>query len=134
METRDILDYFGAVIGTLEMPDDTTEDQWTAALAPYAQPPPTTIQLYEKKLMQQKERVPIVMHAIRLYMIQNVLSLADASDIYHQLSPELTAANNGAFEIAIYMLQNQTPSGAVTAPLIEACIEALRVNVVVLGS
>lgn len=36
MSTRDILDKNGTIIGQLELPDDTTEDQWAAALAPYA--------------------------------------------------------------------------------------------------
>lgn len=36
MTTRNVLNSLGDVIGTLTLPDSTTEDQWTAALAPYA--------------------------------------------------------------------------------------------------
>jgi hypothetical protein len=36
--TRNILDLNGIVIGQLTLPDETTEDVWTAALAPYAAP------------------------------------------------------------------------------------------------
>ena len=36
MATRNILDYLGNVIGTLTLPDETSEDQWTQQLAPYA--------------------------------------------------------------------------------------------------
>lgn len=39
MATRNILDSLGNVIGTLTLPDETTEEQWTAALAPYAAEP-----------------------------------------------------------------------------------------------
>lgn len=36
MSTRNILNNLGNVIGELTLPDETTEDQWTSALAPYA--------------------------------------------------------------------------------------------------
>lgn len=36
MSTRNVLNYNGATIGQMTLPDDTTEDQWVAALAPYA--------------------------------------------------------------------------------------------------
>lgn len=44
MATRNVLDSIGNIIGTLTLPDDTTEDQWTKALSPYAliNPPPPT--------------------------------------------------------------------------------------------
>lgn len=37
MATRDILDNSGNVVGELTLPDDTTEDIWTAKLAEYSQ-------------------------------------------------------------------------------------------------
>jgi hypothetical protein len=36
MATRNILDYQGNIIGSLTLPDSTSETQWAAALAPYA--------------------------------------------------------------------------------------------------
>ena len=36
MATRNVLDSLGNVIGTLTLPDTTTEDQWTAALSIYS--------------------------------------------------------------------------------------------------
>lgn len=35
METRNILNYLGNIIGELTLPDGTSEAQWTAALLPY---------------------------------------------------------------------------------------------------
>lgn len=50
--TRNILNYNGICIGTLSLPDETTEDQWTDVLAIYAAPPPmpTLQQIVEAKL------------------------------------------------------------------------------------
>lgn len=39
MAVRNILDAVGNIIGTMSLPDETTEDQWAAALAPYAAVP-----------------------------------------------------------------------------------------------
>jgi hypothetical protein len=36
MAVRNILDYYGTVIGQMELPDDTSEQVWTEKLAPYA--------------------------------------------------------------------------------------------------
>lgn len=47
---RDILDYQGQVIGQLELPDDTTEEQWAIALAPYAAPPPSPQEQVQQQL------------------------------------------------------------------------------------
>lgn len=41
--TRDILDKDGNTIGQLTLPDDTSEDVWTAKLAEYIAPPSTVI-------------------------------------------------------------------------------------------
>jgi hypothetical protein len=43
METRDILNYLGEVVGTLELPDNTSEEVWAEKLALYAAPPPTPV-------------------------------------------------------------------------------------------
>jgi hypothetical protein len=39
VETRDILNYLGNVIGQLELPDNTPEEVWAAQLAMYATAP-----------------------------------------------------------------------------------------------
>lgn len=39
MESRNILNYLGAVIGVLQLPIGTPEWVWQAALEPYARPP-----------------------------------------------------------------------------------------------
>lgn len=39
METRDILDPDGNIVGTLTMPDGLSEDKWAELLAPYARRP-----------------------------------------------------------------------------------------------
>jgi hypothetical protein len=38
---RNVVNHLGVITGTLELPDETTEDQWAAALAMYATPPTT---------------------------------------------------------------------------------------------
>jgi len=45
---RNILNYLGQVIGTLELPDDTTEEVWAEKLAPYAVAPPSQSEIWEQ--------------------------------------------------------------------------------------
>lgn len=52
METRDILNYLGVKIGELTLPSNTSEDDWTKALAPYAVAPKTLSELKSEKCLQ----------------------------------------------------------------------------------
>jgi hypothetical protein len=53
METRDIIDYQGNVIGSLSLPEGTSEDTWTEKLIVYAQAPiqPTMEEIVGKKIV-----------------------------------------------------------------------------------
>lgn len=57
METRDILNYLGEVIGTMEKPEGTSETEWEAALACYSQPPyqPTLDEVIKKSLSSAEQ-------------------------------------------------------------------------------
>lgn len=55
---RDILNYLGQKIGEMELPDSTTEQEWSAKLAPYAVAPVSAeeqAQLYIKKSIKQRK-------------------------------------------------------------------------------
>lgn len=43
MAARDIIDFEGNVIGTMELPDDTPEQEWQHRLAPFAVNPSSLI-------------------------------------------------------------------------------------------
>lgn len=45
METRDILNWLNEKVGEMSQPDDTSEEIWSAALAPYAVQPPDQSEL-----------------------------------------------------------------------------------------
>jgi hypothetical protein len=49
---RNILNYLGDVIGTLELPDDTSEAVWTEKLAKYAVAPPSESELWEEAALR----------------------------------------------------------------------------------
>lgn len=126
METRDILDYAGNVIGTLSLPMDTPEEEWTARLAAYIIVPPSQSEVYLRKLETQQKLAPIVMNQLRLQLISNLASIADAAEFYEQMHPEITAVSQGAFEVAIYMLQNHTPSGPVTQEMLDTWVGIVK--------
>lgn len=55
--TRNILNHSGEIVGELTLPDETTEEQWTDALAPYAAAPvqPTLQQIITRKIQTSIE-------------------------------------------------------------------------------
>ena len=55
MTTRNIVDYLGNVVGTLELPDGTSEDTWTNKLAPYAKAPSVSMEMLATSLVITKE-------------------------------------------------------------------------------
>lgn len=77
MSVRNILDYQDNVIGQMELPDETTEDQWTEALSPYA------------KIPTSVPKPNISARQIRLALIGAGLSLSDIDTALNSL-PEPT--------------------------------------------
>lgn len=130
MAVRDILNYEGEIIGQLELPDATPEEVWAERLASFINIPPTLTDRYVAKHAAQRRNAESVMAEIRLHMITNMFTLAQTASIYHQLAPELLAVQNGAFEVAIYMLQTHTPDSNVTEAFLARCVEIVSANVV----
>ena len=52
METRNILNYLGQVVGQLSLPEGTSEATWAERLAPYAIPPITLEQAIANKIAE----------------------------------------------------------------------------------
>lgn len=48
---RDILNYLGIKIGELELPNETTEDQWIEKLSLYSQPPKTMAEMQKDQII-----------------------------------------------------------------------------------
>lgn len=68
MAIRNILNGNGDVIGSLELPDDTTDDQWTAALAIYTQPPEI------KDVSARQIRQALILSGIQLSQIDDAIA------------------------------------------------------------
>ncbi|MFO0447770.1 MAG: hypothetical protein ACK52I_03610 [Pseudomonadota bacterium] len=55
MASRNILNHLGQIIGQLEMPDGTTEEEWSEVLAPYAQAPANPVfAMIEQSIKERK--------------------------------------------------------------------------------
>lgn len=74
METRNILDWQGNVIGTMEMPTGTSEEVWAARLAPFAVEP-------ENKLM------PITPRQLRLALLMRGITSDDVISAINSALP-----------------------------------------------
>lgn len=112
MTTRDILDYQGNVTGELTLSDDTTEDQWAAALAQYALPPANAAA--PDPLAGQLSKMAFGRTLIATFSAQNSAlnyPVAVVESLLVALGPIKNALETGSLDTAIYLLNNLTPDG-----------------------
>jgi len=128
VETRDILNYLGAVVGQLTLPSDTSEEAWATALAPYALPPLTAQQLYILRVEAQQKKAPSVISQIRYKFSTYFTTVAEASVFYTSYLPAVVALREGAFQTAIYLLQNSVPTGPVTQDMLNEIMAIILEN------
>lgn len=76
MTTRNILDAEGNIIGELTLPDDTTEEEWQAKLAPYAQVIPEPVKVIADVTPRQI-RQALIMSGVTLQQIDDAINSLD---------------------------------------------------------
>lgn len=127
METRNILDYLGNIIGELSLPEDTSEEQWALALMAYSQPPVSAQIITQNKIQNAINGFNTILIQ---YVASNVLSgitqqgktqlIADA------LADVQRYGQSGSLYAAITALQQVdiTPEMApfLTAPIVASLI------------
>lgn len=126
MAIRDILDYNGVVVGQLELDDSTPEEVWDEALAKYAVPPLSAAEKYLAMVEVQQKMAPQVMSQIRQRLMVDFHTLADAAYFYDNYHSILAAIREGAFQTAVYMLQQHSVDAPATPQLIADIIVIIQ--------
>lgn len=126
METRNILNYQGTIIGELTLPDDTPEIVWTNVLASYSQPPPSVSQLVYDKLGVYEDTAPRLLRELKRDNTLAGISAAQSAQMFDDYGDVLNMIREGAFPTAIYRLQQKSPSGFVTQPMIDGWIAKIK--------
>lgn len=122
METRNAVNGNGDVVGEITMPDDTPEDVWTYLLAAYNPPAKPVFQQIYDRLIQYESAAPRLLREIKTSNTLAGITLAQSAQMFTDFQHVLSAIREGAFPTAIYMLQNISPSGFVTQPMIDDMI------------
>jgi len=116
METRNVLDKDGAIIGSMSMPDGTSEADWTAALTRYSASAPGTPALSAQQALVEAG------HAILLnFAARNVFEGLSADVIgtaVAQLVPIQVLLVSGNLSAALTLVQALTPGPVLTSQLI----------------
>ena len=121
--TSDIFDWRGVKIGTLELPTETTEEQWAEKLATYAQAPSDpTVAYIETTIEQRKAFADQLMEDIKRQNTLEGINLMQALWVHHRLRAlEITIGGvpftidlmnlviSGDIEVAAVVLMNTTP-------------------------
>lgn len=123
MAVRDILDYLGNVVGGLELPDDTTEEEWDLKLAPYAVTPPSAqSQFLSYTIVKRKDYATDLLERFKTKNITEGINAFQGLWMHHRMRAAdinfygtaytidvLNLAISGDIEIACLTLQNMVP-------------------------
>jgi hypothetical protein len=126
MTTRNILNYQGTIIGQLSLPDSTTEQQWSSALATYAAPPISIKEIIIDKLKDYTQASDALVSSLKADNTLAGISLAQSAQMFDDFGDILQMLREGAFPTAIYRLQQKSPSGFVTQDMINNWISKIQ--------
>lgn len=115
-ETRDILNYQGNIIGQLTLPSDTTEDQWSTALASYAQAPITPADNISNIILAARAFGVTLMAQFAAENVLMGLTEDQMDQCLTLLTPVLVAFNAGSLKIAIKRMNTIVPDGIILTP------------------
>lgn len=107
METRDILDYLGQVIGQMTLPEGTPEETWAEKLGPYALAPttPTLTEIIAGKIQTAQDfGAQVVFNAKVGNVAQGITQAGKTKEVSDFLSDVARYLNEGSLYAAIVAL------------------------------
>lgn len=128
METRNIHDYLGNVIGQLTLADDTSERDWSLALAAYAQPPKAIKDIIVDKIVGYKEAAKALIDNLKADNTLAGITAAQSAQMFADYGDILLMLREGAFPSAIYALQQKSPVGFVTQQMQDSWIAQIKAS------
>lgn len=128
METRNILDYLGNIIGQLTLDADTSERDWSLALAAYAQPPKALKDIIVEKIVSYKEASKSLIDNLKADNTLAGITSAQSVQMFVDYGDILLMLREGAFPSAIYALQQKSPTGFVTQQMQDSWIAQIKAN------
>jgi len=116
MESRNILNHLGQIVGQMNLPIGTSEEVWQARLAPFAVAPqsPSAQEIVVRKICNYKKECE---QLIDLFKADNTLqgiTLAESAQLFQTVQFVLLALREGALPTAIYMAEQIEPIGFLT--------------------
>lgn len=117
METRDILNYSGNKVGELSFPDDTSEEIWANALAPYAMPPISAEDMVISKIKNYKAACDDLLYNWKAANTLAGITLQQSADLLLLAQNVILALSQGMLPTAIYFAQQIEPAGFLTQDL-----------------
>lgn len=121
-ESRDAVDKNGNVVGVVTMPVGTPEDVWAYLLSRYNPPATPIYDVIINRLTKYEKSADQLLKDIKTSNTLAGITLAQSAQMFIDFQHVLMAIREGAFPTAIYLLQNATPSGFVTQPMIDDMI------------
>jgi hypothetical protein len=126
MTTRDVYNYLGVKVGTLTLPVETTEEQWTEKLALYQLPPPSAAEIQasylKRTIVERKAYAEDLLERLKARNISQGINALQGMWMHSRMralpitfmgvattQDIMNMAVSGDIEIACLTLQNATP-------------------------
>lgn len=126
METRDILDYLGNVVGRLTLPEDTPEENWTAATQIYSQPPPSLGDRVSYKIESYEAMAPGIIRSIKTANTLAGITPAQSAQVMRDYGDVVQMIREGMLPTALYALKQKSPSGFITQEMLDSWIMQIQ--------
>lgn len=125
---RNILNHLGQVVGTMELPDDTSEEVWQAKLAPFAVAPtqPSIATFINDKIFEYEKLAPALLREIKTSNTLAGITDAQSVQMFQDFGNILLMVREGAFPSALYALTQSQPSGFVTQEILDSWIAKIK--------
>lgn len=128
MINRNIVNYLGEIVGTIEFPNGTDESVISGKLAELAAPPKvaTMQEIVSAKILQYERTAPELLREIKVTNTLSGITDAQSAQMFVDFGDLLLAVREGAFPTALYIATHKSPSGFVTQMVLDSWIAKIK--------
>lgn len=116
METRDILDFNGNIIGEISFPDNTPEIVWKGALSAYLQPPTSPLDMVQQRITSAQDFGASLITEIAAENVLLGITTQQVTQLLAQNAVLIAALQTGSLYTAIQLIQQLPPDNLFITP------------------
>lgn len=116
METRNIVNNQGQIIGQMSLPENTSEEVWQQKISAIINPPqsPSPQEIVVRKINSYKKECEQLMDTFKAGNTLEGITVAQSAELFAVAHLVIIALREGALPTAIYLAEQIVPAGFLT--------------------